>query len=547
MSAADFILDIEQRIKGDAATELERTQAAFDAAAGAMKRFERDQMSADKALAALAPRLDEVKGKMASAMEAGDGKAFWKAAGEMEKLEARQRSLAEKSAAAAAGFAEQARAAESAGGALAEFAAQQRAAAQAAGAAADEAKALAEQQKRLEGEAKALAQQQADLERHTLAASRASAEQARTMQQQQAKAIAEVDQRMQRMNDTAKVAAVAMLAVAAVAAKAAWEAAKWVGAIVFAKKAAELEKLSGRLKKNFGDIFGGLNLEPIMAGLGRLVDFFDTSTASGKALKALFEGIFGPLAANAEGVFQKVERLMLGMVIGALKIGIAVKQAAAAFDFELGAFENWPDVGKVGELVAYAVVGAFAAMAAVVAAAAYPYYSVINAIAQLQAAWSAGKVAMDEFVTQVGIVWSRLDFGQIASDLIDGFVKGIKDGASRAVGAMSELATSVSGAFTLPMKINSPSKLFEQYGKWTTEGFTDGVDDGAPDVRSSMAALVDPPELRNAPTRAGGGATITIGTINVNGVENADDIPGRLREALLEFFEGTAAQVGAPA
>jgi hypothetical protein len=75
---------------------------------------------------------------------------------------------------------------------------------------------------------------------------------------------------------------------------------------------------------------------------------------------------------------------MLGMVIGALKIGIAVKAAAAAFDFDLGPFEAWPDIGKVGEMVAYAVVGAFVAMAAVVAAAAYPYYSVINAIAQLQ-------------------------------------------------------------------------------------------------------------------------------------------------------------------
>lgn len=368
------------------------------------------------------------------------------------------------------------------------------------------------------------------------------------MQQQQAKAIAEIDQKTQRMNQTAAAAAVALAAVALVAAKAAWAAAKWVGAFVFAKKAKELEALSGRLKKNFGDIFGGLNLEPIMVGLGKVVDFFDTSTESGKALKALFEGLFGPLAESAGGVFTKIERLMLGMVIGALKIGIAVKQAAATFDFDLGAFESWPDIGKVGEMVAYAVVGAFAAMAAVVAAAAYPYYSVINAIAQLQVAWAAGKAAMDEFVMQVGIIWSRLDFGAIATNLIDGFVNGIKAGISRAVAAVSEMASAARKAAVDMLDIGSPSRVFAQLGQWTAEGFAGGVEDGTPDAQRAMTTLVEPPESPTVSGRSGGGATVTFaaGAIVIQAADGTD-AADRFVERLTSALEEMGLQMGAVA
>lgn len=573
MSAADFILDIEQRIKGEAASELEKTQAAFDAAAGAMKRFERDQMSADKALAALAPRLEEVRGKMASAMEAGDSKAFWKAAGDMEKLEAKQRSLAERSATAAAGFAEQARAAEAAGGALAGFAEDSRAVEAATRASAEEAKAAALQQANLEkatlaaasaaesqrralekteaafaAEAtKAAAEQQANLEKHTRAATQAAEQQAKAMKAQQAQAIREVDERTAKMNGTMKAAAAAILVVALVAAKAAWEIGKWVGSMVFAKKAAELDAIGGKLKKNLGDLFGGINLDPFIAGLSKLADFFSISSESGRALKVLFESLFQPLTDAATGILPKVERFMLGLVIGALKVGIAVKQAAAEFDFDLGAFENWPEVGKVGEIAAYAIVGAFAAMALAVTAAAYPYYAVVDAIMQLQTAWSAGKTAMDEFVMQVGIIWDRLDFGAIATNLIDGFVKGIKDGISKAVAAVESLATEAVNAAKAKLKVFSPSRVFEDIGGFVAEGFAGGVDDGAPMAQASMAALVDPPTVR-AGSGGGGGAVVTFqaGAIVINAADGAD-AADMFMDRLLEALEGAGFTVGAPA
>jgi len=285
-----------------------------------------------------------------------------------------------------------------------------------------------------------------------------------------------------------------------------------------------------------------------MVALGKLVDFFSISTESGKALKALFESLFQPLADGAPGILSKIERLMLGMVIGALKIGIAVKAAAAAFDFDLGPFEAWPDLGKVGEYVAYAVVGAFAAMAAVVAAAAYPYYSVIDAIMQLKTGWDAGKAAMDDFVTKVGIVWGRLNFGQIASDLIDGFVKGIKEGISRAVAAVEEMASAAAKAAKNKLKIFSPSRVFADIGDNVAQGFAGGVEDGTPDAAAAVRSLVEPPDLPALSASSGSGATVTFaaGSIVIQAADGSE--AGDLFVArVTELLEGLGMQVGAPA
>jgi chemotaxis protein histidine kinase CheA len=573
MAAADFILDIEQRIKGEAATELERTQRAFDSAAAAMKRFEADQMRADKALAALAPRLDEVKGKMASAMEAGDSKAFWKAAGDMEKLEEKQRSLAEKSKAAAEGFAAQAQAAETAGGALAQFAADQRAAEAATQAAAEEAKAQAEQVANLEkhtmaaaraaeqqakalaktqaakaeAEARALAEQQTNLERTTKAAARAAQEQARVLQSQQSKALTESAARTKKLASESKAAAVALVAFAAIAAKAAWSAAKWVGSMVFAKKAKEIEELGTRWRKNLGDIFGGLNLDPIMAGLGKLVDFFDTSTASGRALKALFEAMFKPVAHAVGAILPKVERFLLGMVIGALKVGIAVKQMAAEFDFDLGAFDAWPDAAALGEAAAWMVATAIAAVGAAILIAAESVNTTMKIWDGLKTAWDTVVGAADKTVSRIKMIWGLLDFRSIASSLIDGFVEGIKAGISRAVGAVKEMADAAVKAAKDKLKVFSPSRVFEGIGGFVAEGFAAGVDDGAPAAQRSMADLVEPPR---APGGSGGtsGAVVTFqaGAIVINAADGTD-AADQFMDRLLAALEGAGFAVGAPA
>lgn len=64
---------------------------------------------------------------------------------------------------------------------------------------------------------------------------------------------------------------------------------------------------------------------------------------------------------------------------------------------------------------------------------------------------------------------------QWGKDAISGFVNGIKDKVSDAVNAIKNVGNKVKDAFTSKLKINSPSKVFFEYGNWTGIGLKDGI------------------------------------------------------------------------
>lgn len=76
-------------------------------------------------------------------------------------------------------------------------------------------------------------------------------------------------------------------------------------------------------------------------------------------------------------------------------------------------------------------------------------------------------------------------------NLIVGFINGIKDKAGEIVGAVTgPISSAISGVGDL-LKIGSPSKLFHQIGKWTMEGFANGIDAAGPKVLKSMKDALD--------------------------------------------------------
>ena len=66
------------------------------------------------------------------------------------------------------------------------------------------------------------------------------------------------------------------------------------------KRMLGLDSQAGRLKRGLAGIFGGLNIDPVLHGFGRLVDMFTETHAIGRAIKMLFEGVFGPIISGAE-------------------------------------------------------------------------------------------------------------------------------------------------------------------------------------------------------------------------------------------------------
>ncbi|ASR86480.1 tape measure protein [Mycobacterium phage Changeling] len=78
---------------------------------------------------------------------------------------------------------------------------------------------------------------------------------------------------------------------------------------------------------------------------------------------------------------------------------------------------------------------------------------------------------------------------QAGKDLVQGLINGIGGMVSAAVSKAKELASSVAGAVKGFLGINSPSKLFEQFGINTGQGYAIGLDKGFAPVLEQAKAL----------------------------------------------------------
>lgn len=117
----------------------------------------------------------------------------------------------------------------------------------------------------------------------------------------------------------------------------------------------------------------------------------------------------------------------------------------------------------------------------------------------------------------------------IGKDLIQGLIDGIKKMATKAVSAVKDVGSSLINGIKGVLKIGSPSKVFEQIGIWTAEGFGIGYEETMDDLQadmttdmngltSSMSANVSaytPDNYGSAGDTYNGGAV----TINVYGSE----------------------------
>jgi hypothetical protein len=214
-----------------------------------------------------------------------------------------------------------------------------------------------------------------------------------------------------------------------------------------------LEAQSNRFQKRISEVFGGLDIDPVLSGLERLSALFDKNEASGKALKFLFEKFFQPIIDSAENASYVVEAFALGFEIGLVKLYIKLKPAIKAisefFGFESPELADTLETAKtIGEEIApvfaalAVVVGgvlavAFAAVGVVVAAQVAVWYTLYKAIGvlwdEVKAVGSgiAGVASAigDAFtgVIQPVIDWftGKIDLTEAASRIMMGIVDGI--------------------------------------------------------------------------------------------------------------------------
>jgi hypothetical protein len=238
---------------------------------------------------------------------------------------------------------------------------------------------------------------------------------------------------------------------------------------VVARQMQGLDAQGDRLSSNLATLFGGLDIDPALAGLAKLVDLFDENSASGKAIKFIFEQVFQPLIDGADDAATAVEAFVLGFLIGAMKLYLALRPAidAVAEFFGLDGSSlglDFKTLTAVGEalapvfLLVAAVIGgvllaAFVAVGALVAAQIAVWYVLVEAIGIVwetiklfaSALWDIGKTIFDAIVEPfnavVAFLSGEIDFATLVGRLIMNVVNTIASLATTVLSTFVALLT----------------------------------------------------------------------------------------------------------
>jgi cytochrome c oxidase subunit IV len=316
---------------------------------------------------------------------------------------------------------------------------------------------------------------------------------------------------------------------------------------IVSKKMLSLGSLSAKFKQNIGQLFGGLNIEPLLAGLSTLVGLFDQSTSSGRFMKEVFEGVFQPIVDGVAAAIPIVEAFVIGMMIGFVKAYIAVKPIISAVSelvdaFGLGGDIDWlasaVEVGKMLVPVILAIVGVFALLAIGVGAAVAIVYGIPAAVMAIVVAVAMAIPAIIEFGSSMV---------QAGMDLVSGLAEGITGGAGKVLEALTGVVGgAIAGAKSM-LGIASPSKVFAAFGDQTSEGYAQGIaNNDAPN--EAITDMVEPPAMlaggaSNTTNNTKTSAPISI-TINAPGGD-AKSIAIEVERVIRSWLQGQAEAIGA--
>lgn len=313
---------------------------------------------------------------------------------------------------------------------------------------------------------------------------------------------------------------------------------------IVSRKLLSLDAQAAKLKSNLQGTFGGLKIEGLLEGLSKLVGLFDKNTASGRFLKAVFEGLFQPIIDGAAASLPLVKGFVLGVAIAATKLYIAFKPAIKAVSELFG--ETSPDLKTGLDVAVFAGKALGAAIGTVVAGVALLAAAVAAPVIAFGRLYGAGYTAWESIKAGAAAAVAYLEsvsLADIGTALIQGLADGITGGGSKVISALGGVVQSAITAAKQKLGIASPSKVFEKLGGFTAEGFAGGVEDGAGAAQAATQAMVEAPSAGGG-GGVGGGLNFAGATFIFNGVANAEQAEGRFRELLLRIITGDVLTLG---
>lgn len=304
------------------------------------------------------------------------------------------------------------------------------------------------------------------------------------------------------------------------------------------RKSLSLEAQATKLRERLAALTSGVNIEPLLAGFGRLSKLFDDSTVTGAALKKLVTDFGDGMVQVFASAEPLVRGFVKGLVIGALNIEsawlslrLALAKAigrdifATAID-ETTAFKVAVTAGKVA---AYGFAAAIAAVGTAATLAAAPLLALGATVA---AAWAAmGKAG---------------EWAKAGASIVDGIIDGIKSRIAALEKSVTDMARGIQKRFASVLEIRSPSRVMRKLGEHVPEGTAGGIEakaDAPARAAARMGAGVASGAAGGLASGAGGGVSVNV-TINVEGAAalgksvEEDFFVARLKAELQKILAG---------
>lgn len=202
----------------------------------------------------------------------------------------------------------------------------------------------------------------------------------------------------------------------------------------------------------------------------------------------------------------------------------------------------WPQISAITQV-------AWALIKIIISTALNVVMGIIKAVMSLiqgdwEGAWSAIRGIFTNTWNDIKNYLGDIDLRQIGIDMIKGLINGISSMVGAVGDAISGIVSNIKSAFTNPLKIESPSRLFHEYGQNTFQGYNNGAMSEVHNVERTIRQVAEVPveqaQMGNTSTSSTNNSKRSFNfnpTINVNGGgESSGNVKQQVKDALDEAF-----------
>lgn len=295
----------------------------------------------------------------------------------------------------------------------------------------------------------------------------------------------------------------------------------------------------------FSGVAGTAGFKAFSEQMLRLLDLFSAGTSQGKLAKQGMTSAF-------DVIFELASTALREMRYGILRTEIELLKLYITFKPTIRTMREWSDRIDAAKTMTTGFVTIIQLLGKGIWNLTSGLRLAVTSTLAIGTAFTLmmGKLSqIYDSIAEVVAPWVDLFLG-LGKDMVNGLVKGLKNGAIAIKDAVVGLGKGAVDAFKGALDIKSPSRVFAQLGVQTTAGYAVGVQQSAP---MAMAATTDMASKAAEGGKVGvtaapraqaarGGITVNVGGITIEG--SGGNPVELLEEAVVSLFERVALTQG---